>query len=168
MTPPNLIEYSAFFISCSIFKYLFHNGAEIKPSIWAYAVHSNNQEMIDLLEKNQIKLKEYDDDNNEEEEEEIFPFKESVLKSIAYHNNVAANFILNKYEKEKAKKSKNSKYKYKIEKLIISKAFQNYNFKNNDIFFYLCIYDYVPLVKTFISTRKINIETIRILYLKIL
>lgn len=112
----------------SNFKYLFHNGAEIKPSIWAYAVHRNNQEMIDLLEKNQIKLNEYDDDNNEEEEEEIFPFKESVLKSIAYHNNVAANFILNKYEKEKAKKSKNSNNKYKIEKLIFSKAFQNYNF----------------------------------------
>lgn len=34
---------------------------------------------------------------------------------------------------------------------------------NNDIFVYLCLYDYQPLVKTFLSTRKINIESIAII-----
>ena len=162
----NLIEYAAFFGACQIFKYLFLNGVEIRPSIWIYAVHSDNPEMINLLEENQIRP-------NEEEEyddEEIFPFKESVIESIMCHNNLVANYILNKYEKEKTKKSQNMHFRYSIEKLIESKSFQFYNFayfpekvKDNGIFFYLCLYDYQSLVKTFLSTRKINIENIKIL-----
>ena len=43
---PTLIEYAAFFGSTQIFKYLYLNGVELIQSIWIYAIHSDNPEMI--------------------------------------------------------------------------------------------------------------------------
>ena len=164
---PNLIEYAAFFGACQIFNYLFFNGAKIEPSLWIYGVHSDNSMMIHLLEEKQIKPNE---GKNKYQYNEIFPFKESVIESIMCHNNLVAIYILNNYENEKTKKSENGNFQNKIEKYIESKSFEYYNFGffpekvvNNDIFVYLCLYDYQPLVKTFLSTRKINIESIAII-----
>ena len=49
-----LIEYAAFFGSIQIFKYLFKNDAQRKPSIWIYAIHGNNPELIHFLEDEKI------------------------------------------------------------------------------------------------------------------
>ena len=50
-----LIEYAAFFGSIKIFKYLIeNNNSDDKSSIWLYAVHGQNAQIIDLLEKNKI------------------------------------------------------------------------------------------------------------------
>ena len=46
-----LIEYAAFFGSIRIFQYLRFNNIELQPSLWFYAIHSNNTEMIHLLER---------------------------------------------------------------------------------------------------------------------
>ena len=53
-TNPDLIEYAAFFGSIQIFQYLRLNNVELKPSLYLYAIHSNNTEMIHLLEENHI------------------------------------------------------------------------------------------------------------------
>ena len=43
-----LIEYSAFFGSIQIFKYLMMNEVELTESLWLYAVHSKNAELIQM------------------------------------------------------------------------------------------------------------------------
>ena len=37
-----LIEYSAFYGSINIFKYLLNNGVELTQSIWLYSIHGEN------------------------------------------------------------------------------------------------------------------------------
>ena len=49
-----LIEYAAFCGSIQIFNYLQNNGAELTPLLWLYAIHSNNAELIQILEENKI------------------------------------------------------------------------------------------------------------------
>ena len=48
---PSLIEYSAFYGSLQIFKYLNFNNAILEPSILLYAIHSNNAELIHFIEE---------------------------------------------------------------------------------------------------------------------
>ena len=52
---PTLIEYSAFFGSVKVFDYLLKNGVELTPSLFLYAIHGNNPEIIYLLEENNVK-----------------------------------------------------------------------------------------------------------------
>ena len=47
---PTLIEYSAFYGSIQIFQYLQLNNVELKPNLWFYAIHSQNAELIHILE----------------------------------------------------------------------------------------------------------------------
>ena len=49
-----LIEYAVFFGSIQIFNYLRQNGAELNPSLWIFAVHGQNEEIIHFLEDNNI------------------------------------------------------------------------------------------------------------------
>ena len=46
-----LIQYAAFFGSIQIFKYLMKNGAKVSRSLLDYAVHSENSEIIHMLEE---------------------------------------------------------------------------------------------------------------------
>ncbi len=88
----NLIQYTAFFGSIQIFKYLRQNGVEIKPSIWLYAIHGKNSEIIHIIE-----------------DEKISPNDESYIEclkeSIKCHHNDIANYILNFYLNESDKNS---------------------------------------------------------------
>ena len=159
---PTLIEYAAFFGSIEIFEYLNSKNVEIEPSLWLYGVHSNNKDIINFLEQNLI-------NENESKNHEKFPFKDSVLESIKCNHNEITDYIFNKYESEKTKKASSFNYEYKFEKYFVSFGFQYYNYftfpsdlKNNDILFYLCLYDYTPIVKTFLSSRKIDIDSINI------
>ena len=42
--------------------YLRNNGVKLTPSLWHYAIHGNNSEIIQILEDNQIKP--IDESNN--------------------------------------------------------------------------------------------------------
>ena len=85
---PTLIEYSAFYGSIQIFKYLQSKGALLTPSIWPYVVHGRNLDMINTLETNLI-----------------IPEKGSYLnvyiKALLCHHNEIANYIKDKYLQEK-------------------------------------------------------------------
>ena len=48
---PSLIEYAAFFGSFQIFKYLQLNDANLRPSLWLYAIHGKKPEIIHILEE---------------------------------------------------------------------------------------------------------------------
>ena len=51
---PTLIEYAFFFGSIQIFQYLKTNNVDLSTSLWLYAIHSKNAEMIYFLETNSI------------------------------------------------------------------------------------------------------------------
>lgn len=53
----SLIEYAVFYGSIQIFNYLRLSGVELTPSLWLYAIHGCNGEIIHILEENQIKPK---------------------------------------------------------------------------------------------------------------
>ena len=77
-----LIEYSAFFGSIQIFRFLLMNKVQLKPSLWLYSIHSNNAELIHLLESY-----------------EILPmngmYNGCLIESIKCHHNAIAEYIDN-------------------------------------------------------------------------
>ena len=50
-----MIEYAAFFGSIQIIRYLQYNNVSLANTLWLYAVHSYNAELIHFLEENKIK-----------------------------------------------------------------------------------------------------------------
>ena len=104
--PPTLIEYSAFFGSVQIFKYLLLNKANYSKSIWTYAVHSNNPELIHYMMDEKIC---YHDNI----------FEDCIYESIkCHHNDIALYLIDNKI-------NENDQI---IKKNIISCSYRYYNY----------------------------------------
>ena len=64
-------------MQCFLVKYLYQNNIDLNPSIWLFAIHSNNAEMIQFLEDNHVLPNDKSYKNC---------FKESVK---CYHNNIA-------------------------------------------------------------------------------
>ena len=56
---PTFIEYAAFYGSMQIIKYMVMNGINMKPSIWLYAIHSNNPELIHYIEEKGVEPPDY-------------------------------------------------------------------------------------------------------------
>ena len=166
---PTLIEYAAFFGSINIFKYLHSNGVELTSSLWLYAIHGRNKEILLILEKEVIepdKITHDDDDYSYDEiEEDDNSFEKCLEESIKCHDHDMTNYILNNYIRDDVEKF-NIENKY--DENIISYCFHyyNYNFipKQNYgkfYFFYLCEYDHYNLVNLYLSTKNIKInETI--------
>ncbi|KAK8835793.1 hypothetical protein M9Y10_040616 [Tritrichomonas musculus] len=48
---PTLIEYAAFFGAITIFNHLRMSGAELTPRLPIYAIHSNDSELIHIIER---------------------------------------------------------------------------------------------------------------------
>ena len=76
---PSLIEYSAFFGSFNIFKYLVDHDAKLTPSLWIYAIHSGCEEIIHFLEENKIQPESY---------------KKCFVESIKCHHNELAIYFM--------------------------------------------------------------------------
>ncbi|KAK8892236.1 hypothetical protein M9Y10_029459 [Tritrichomonas musculus] len=147
---PTIIEYAAFFGSIQIIHYLRLNDIQLPKSLWFYAIHSNNAELIHLLE-------EYDDDKNVKMEY----FKEAAK---CHHNEIARYFINN--------------YLQKPQKNYISKLIKYYNFEFidqliklesldliNSYFFDLCRYGYYTLVKTLLNDKSINLNHTKVFFI---
>ena len=79
-----LIEYSAFFGSIQIYRYLKLNGVELTPSLWLYAIHGNNPEMIHLLEEDHVEM----------EDKSVTRY---VIESMKCHHNELTNYFFNIY-----------------------------------------------------------------------
>ena len=161
-----LIEYSAFFGSIQIFKYLQMNKVELTPSLWLYAIHSKKAELIHLLESNKvcppIFKKQNNDENNEEDEndenEQVEEssddnYLECFIESIKCHHNDIAEYI------------KNNLLNQEEEEQIISHIikYHNYNyFQINTVvnhgFIYFCLYDYSKLVNLLLTQKKDEID----------
>ena len=106
----SLIKYSAFFGAIQIFQYFRLNNVELKPSLWLYAIHSRNAELIHLLESLKV------DPPNEE-------YKTCLCESIKCHHNEIAYYIENNLMSENDDKTRKSE-----EVLSSILSFHNYEY----------------------------------------
>lgn len=139
----SLIEYAAFFGSVQIFKYLHNEGVKLEPSLWKYAVHGKNHEIIHFLKENHVEP--YDNS-----------YKEVLKESIKCHHNELANFFLDNFL------SKDDK---EIQNFVLEQGIKYHNFAfiqskliNKLSFTSLCQYDYYILVDILLKKFKIDIN----------
>ena len=155
---PTLIEYASFYGSIQIFKYLHLNGVELDSSLWLYAIHGKDPELIQILEENNIKPV-----------DEI-SYRKWIKESIKCHHNEIIDYIQNNYSNIKGV---NDNY-YIAESLRYYNfvSIENFNVKNFDVnfdvddfdsyFFEFCENDYISIVDFLLKNRQvdINIKTI--------
>ena len=142
----SLIEYAAFYGSIQIFTYLQNNGVKLTPSLWIFAIHGNNVELINILENNDIKPKD--------------SFIDVFKEAIRCHHNSIANYLEKKYLINSTEKSV----------VIQSLKYHNYAFiKENCIdqsfLVYLCKYDYPIFVEMTLETLKAKEVKENIIYI---
>ena len=131
----SLIEYAAFFGAINIFNYLRMNNVELTPSLWIYAIHGNNPEIIHLLEEYHVEP----EDKTYEKciEEAIKCFDEDIANYLIQQKDIPLNII----------------YSFGL-------ANYNYNyfpsnFDCNEIFFNLCKNGHFFLVEKMLQTNQI-------------
>ena len=141
---PSLIEYSAFFGSIQIFKYLYLNGCNLTPSLWIYSIHGNDPEIISILEENKITPQDE-------------TFIECYNESIKCHHIDVTEYILKNFLENKSDD----------DLIQISKSIKYYNFlyfpnELNSVYTFqqLCRYDYFNLVKYLLDKKEIDVNAI--------
>lgn len=136
---PTLIQYSAFYGSIQIFRFLIHNEIELTPSIWPYAIHGRNPELIHLIEENKI---------NPESYEQI------LIESIKCHHLEISEYFYNNFiqnpENNRNIQLAGLKY-YNLE-------YFPQNINNDFWFYYLCKHNYIALVKLLLKAGNIDIN----------
>lgn len=146
---PKLIEYAAFHGSNDIIKYMQMKGVELTSDIWIHAIHSQNAELIQILEDNRIPPP--------------FEHVEGILcESIKCHHKEISNYIL-EYLIKKENLQNNIDKKYDVNLYRHAFEFDNYSFfpeniKYKNMFFYLCEFDYYSLVKLYLEEENIDIN----------
>ena len=143
---PTLIEYSAFFGSIQIFRYLHMNSVELTSSIWLYVIHGSNPQMIHFLEENHI--------------EPYESFETCFIEAIKCHHNEIAQYLLDNFI------TKNDLF---LEKLVFDSV-KYYNFEfiqtdhlNQDRFNDLCENNNSYLVNLLISNGIVDINKKKII-----
>ncbi|KAK8837403.1 hypothetical protein M9Y10_036837 [Tritrichomonas musculus] len=121
----SLIEYAAFYGSVEIFKYLKYNNVELKPSLWLYAIHSRNADLIHILEECNIKTP--------------INFLKELLKLHDFEitNYFIENNLIDFNDEDLSPSIKYCNYSYYPTNLCNSKAFYYYNKCNYKKFFEL-------------------------------
>ena len=142
---PNLIQYAAFYGSIQIFKYLYKNGANLTPILWIYAIHSQNPEIISILEEINVEL------SNK-------TLKKMIHESIKCHHIEMINFFQNKLLENNENEIENSQDEY-----LYYLHYYNFNFqqilKIYDLnIFDLVQYDYFIPVQILLKTNKVDIN----------
>ena len=138
----SLIEYAAFYGSIQIFNFLITNKVSINPSMWLYAIHGKNAEIIHYLEDNHINL-------------EDKTYVECINETIKCHHHDVLIYFQNNFKKKIPGKQD-----------IFIQSLKNNNFITMEIklinqsssFIYLCKYDYFIIVDFLLKEKKININ----------
>ena len=141
---PCFIEYSAFFGSIQIFKYLIVNKVKLNSDLWQYSMHGQNPEIIHLLEDNRVLP---DDDS----------YKKYFYESIKCHHNDFSSYFQDNYMKNGIGLDKLNLFSYAL-KYHNYEFFQN-TWKNKFVFHDLCQFDYCYLVDLIMKTTKMNIKS---------
>ena len=125
-----LIEYAAFFGSIQIFEYLLDNKVEMTPSLWLYAIHSNNPDLFNILEKYQI-------------EPEDRSYKACLQESIKCYHIDISNYIINRYF---PKNKENAMLFFNFGLEFHNFAYIQNDFLNESFFNDFCEHDYLIIV----------------------
>ena len=153
-----LIEYSAFFGSIQIFQYLMISEIELKGSLWLYAIHSKNAELIHMLERNKVFPPKFDKENEEELNDPNKEYLRCLIESIKCHHNDFADYIQNTFlfQEEKNPKRKEA---------IIANCIEYHNYYyfetetiQNHGFFYLNFYKYNELFNLLLKEKEEGIK----------
>ena len=149
-----LIEYAAFCGATNIIKFLLHKNIKMPQSIWEYAIHSNNIELIHLLENAFVRL----------DDELCF---QCIIEAIKCHHNNLVDYFQTKYSKRISNVIKqffDKKISEKNNHEFLRKCLKSYNFKyieNNSIdqfdILELCKYDYFYFLQDKLSKDE-NID----------
>ena len=141
---PTLIEYAAFFGSIQIFKYLQMNNVELTPSLWLYAIHGSNAEIIHFLIENHIEPK----DNS---------YWECFEEAIKCHHNEIADFLRENILSEKDISNFDSKF------FNLIFEYQNMHFLQNDHNEYYLLNaienNDFSFVKLLLDTKKFDVNS---------
>lgn len=149
---PTIIEYSAFYGSIQIFEYLLNNDIEITPSVWIYAIHSDNAELIHILEERYCKTIDF--------------FDECFNEAIKCHHNEIAQYIMDNYLTEEkinfyAEKDFDNNYINNVIRYHNYHFFpNNFNSCNKFIAFYLMKNNYFELFNILFTANALKINTI--------
>lgn len=132
----SLIQYATFYGSLQIFQYLRLNDVKLDQSLWPYAIHSNNAEIIHHLEDNHIKFN-----------KNLFLLKES----IKCHHNAISNYINDNFLNGRPIES-NEKF---IKCILHHCNFEFFpsNFNSSISFYSLFQYEYKTLVNFYLKEK---------------
>ncbi|KAK8841762.1 hypothetical protein M9Y10_026711 [Tritrichomonas musculus] len=149
----SLIEYSAFCGAIQIFKYLCHQKVQLETSIWPYAVHGRNVEIINFLEEQKIKTL-------------CDTYQYLIIESIKCHHNEIAEYfqsnfcdnekIYNNYLYRKSLKSYN--FDFFTDEIVCYLINSCKNDGNLNAPFYLSKYDYFLVVEFLCKENICNID----------
>ena len=148
---PTLIEYSAFFGSIQIFNNLRFSGAELDSSLWIYAIHGGNPDIIHLLEEIEIQQPSY-------------TYNQCYKEAIKCHNIPIMNYmrydlLTKKRDKDIGLFSQCLPYYNFIDFCSINNDFSYISIAESDLFYYLCKYDYITIVDFILKNRKIDVTS---------
>ncbi|KAK8875970.1 hypothetical protein M9Y10_006151 [Tritrichomonas musculus] len=136
---PTLIQYASFFGSIQILKHLLSNHVSVNSSVWLYAVHCQNPELLLLFKDNHHNPK-------------YKSYEECVKESIKCHHNELAKYLQENFVQKEKNKS--------VDLFSGSLKYYNFMFIENDFsntsgFYDLCKYDYFPIVHELMKTKDI-------------
>ena len=149
---PSLIEYAAFYGSIQIFQYLKMNNAELESSLWIYAIHGKNAEIIHCLEELQI-------------EPEDNTYRCCLKEAIKCHHNEIAKYIqdnlliINNEDSNFGKINvieNNNSYCFQFLNFVTFS--DSLDYKNN--FFYFCQSNFLKAVMFLTKTSYLNANSI--------
>lgn len=135
-----------FFGAFKIIRFLFQNNVIFKPSLWIFAIHSNNPEIVHFLEENRIRP----DD---------LSYRECLTISIKCHHNDFALYFNDNFVKDNDIKKLYYYGNY------IAFAFRYYNYQfiptecNEKLYFYYAIeFGHLRLVEYYKNIEGLNIN----------
>ncbi|KAK8839450.1 hypothetical protein M9Y10_031804 [Tritrichomonas musculus] len=149
----SLIKYSAFFGSIKIFNFLKIKGVELSSSLWIYAIHGGNADIIHCLEENHVEPKDK-------------TFGECLEEAIKCHQNNVAEYIENNLfdlNAEEVKFFEEDEIKFKKNSIAYGIHYNNFVFIPENIttnqfsFYYFCEYDYLKLVKLYVNYGLVDL-----------
>ena len=181
----SLIEYAAFFGSIQIFQYLLKNKAKLTKSIWPFAIHSNNIEIIQVLIDMKIGVvKNPTKYQNPKLKQTKLPhmvtqhymadkaIKKLLIESIKCHHYNVFNFLKEKLVNMEKDNELDDNYQFKEfvvenDKALLPFIFKYFNYnsfpteiEDQTLFYYLCTYDYASFVDLFLKKKEVDINAI--------
>ena len=134
----SLIQYAAFCGSIQIFQYLCINKVALTPSLWPFAFHSNNGEIIELLKEHQVKLP-------------TPILNQLFICTIKCHHLDTTSYLLDNFFNENDA-SFDSNYSYSVKYL--NYAYFPKHLLNNSNLYYMFKYDLCDIIECFFEEIK--------------